>query len=142
MASGLPDYYRIVRQNFGGARRAFGGPTLEKDKENILVEIEGKGVLYGGNLRVEGNLLYKWYVPRIYIDDVPFFQINFDILYDYSFDNSDANPFFIEKYDEQNGIYSVGISRGYTFESKVKLSIIENQSETPIVYFNLLYALI
>jgi len=142
MASGLPDYFRAVRPRYGAAKSVMGSKTLTAHSENTLVSISGKGMLYGGNMRFDGVLLDRWDVIHLYIDNVLFYQTNFYSLNLAKYTIPGTNAIFIQSYNEVEGLYSIGVSSGYTFESCFKFSITENRGNTPDVFYNIFYALI
>ena len=142
MTSGLPDYFRSMRPRYGGAKGAMGNKTLTANAENTLVSISGKGMIYGGNMRFDGVLLDRWDVIHLYIDDVLFYQTNFYSLNLAKYTIPGTSAIFIQSYDDVNGLFSIGVSGGYTFESSFKFSITENRGNTPQVFYNIFYALI
>lgn len=141
MASGLPDYLRDVRPRFGGAISASGVAGVDASKITDLVDVIGKGIVYGGAMWMDHTSTQNNSLPLLVVDKSTLSNISLLRLSDYSFDRARTLPLTLNKFDEINFIYSVGISYGITFESALSLSYDEKHGTTPTIHYRLIYAL-
>jgi len=154
MVSGLPDYYRgmdvafqalaqmTVRPNFGGALLETGQTEVIANDEKSLFAIDGKGMIYGGVVWLDAANSQANAQVRLKTDDVTLSDISFLRMIDYGIRNPRSWPVTINTYNNSDYIYSVGISYGVTFESKVEIVYFEDNGRTPNVHYRLVYTLI
>jgi len=154
MAHGLPDYNRgvdvayqalsqmIVRPKYGGAVRTSGGLVVTASVETLLCTVSGKGMIYGGWIRLDHTSTQKDSGVIMAVDGDDIFSMSFDGGIKYGITYPRCSPMILQLFDDVNFIYSVGISYGITFETEVKLSYQEEHVQTPSVGYNLVYALI
>ena len=154
MASGLPDYYRGVdiayqalaqvtnRPKYGGAQSADGYLAVAASQENTLFTISGKGMTYGGYVKVEYASSQKDSGFLIYLDGGLFGTAGFEALNKFGLTLENSHPLYLRKYDDVNFIYCMALSRGITFESSFSLAYLEQHGTTPTVWYHVIYALI
>jgi len=154
MASGLPDYYRgvdiayqalsqmIVRPKYGAALLAAGAETVDAGGVTTLVSIEGKGMIYGGILFLGYTSTQRFSAPRFYIDGHGLSGLTFWELLGLGVTKPNVYPVTLLGYDEAGYVYSVGFAHGITFEESALVSYYEFHGTTPVVYCELVYALV
>jgi len=154
MAAGLPDYLRgmdvtlqalaelIVRPKYGTALLEAGTLGVTANIDNPLVEIPGKGMIYGGAVWLDDTNSQANGEVRLWVDDVNLSPLSFLRLIDYGMAKPRTWPVTINVYNNVDFIYSAGISYGITFEDKLKISYDENNGRTPTVHYRLVYTLI
>lgn len=153
MAHGLPDYYRgvdiayqalaqlLVRPSYGAAQIDKGGKQVTADTDTELASISGKGVIYGGYVRLAHSSSQKSSSAFLVIDGTDMSAVAFVALNDYRINRPGANSIYLLQYDDVGFKYAAGLSQGITFESSVKLMYREEHTSTPVVYHSLEYAL-
>ncbi len=142
MASGLPDYFRLVRPRYGAATLGEGSEIVTASDITLILTITGKGVIYGGVLSVEGARSQDLDVPLMIVDEFLITNTNFFSLNKYGLNTDKIMPFYITKFDDVTFDYSVGISSGYTFEKSIQIGYTENETGTPTVVAKVIYALL
>lgn len=154
MAAGLPDYFRgvdialqalsevIVRPKYGGIQSVSGHGTVGANIETLLAEVSGRGMLYGGFLRLEYTSSQKNGAFYLYVDGEWPGLASFEELNKFGITVEHSYPVYIRKYDDTSFIYCVAVSHGITFESSFKLTYVEADSTTPEIWYRVIYALI
>lgn len=154
MAAGKPDYYRgvdisyqelaqvIVRPKHGGALYLSGQKAVSANSETTLLDVSGKGMIYGGSVWLDYTLTQADGEILIGNDASSILSPSFLRMNDYGILNPRSSVITLNKYDAVNYIYCVGLSYGITFESAFALGYIENNGTTPTVHYNLVYTLI
>lgn len=142
MAHGMPDYNRDVRPKYGAAQVAWRNITAVANSLNALVEISGKGVIYGGLLALYGYETQQISTPHLTVDGTIIAQVSFQSYNRYNMTVENCFPFYLLKYDNVAFIYALGISSMMTFESSFKVEYDENDGGTPTVWCRVIYALI
>lgn len=154
MASGRPDYFRGVdityqtlaqitnRPKYGGALSAGGAEVMPANEELSLALITGKGMIYGGYIWVDYSASQAEGLVSLYVEGTLILAIDLLDLKKFCIDRAWAGPFYIMNYDDVDFIYSLGVSYGLTFESSFEFRYTERDGGTPIVYFDIVYALI
>lgn len=154
MASGLPDYYRgvdiayqalaqmIVRPKYGGAIRTAGSVTVTAMWETLLCAVSGKGMIYGGWIRVAYTSTQKNSGLLMKIDGEYASTMSFAGANKYGTKHPRTHPMTLQKFDDTGFVYAVGISYGVTFETGVELFYQDEHGTTPPVGYSLIYTLI
>ncbi len=154
MASGLPDFFRSVdvakqslaeltnRPKFGGGILSAGQMTVTVGVLNNLVQIIGKGMVYGGSIWLDYTSTQSNSEVWLGIDGVNIEGLSFVRLKDYSVVRPGSAVITLNKFDSDNYVYSVGISYGLTFESRLDLKYNEEHNTTPTVHYRIIYTLI
>jgi len=154
MASGLPDYYRgvdvayqalsqmIVRPKYGGAQSVDGYLAVTASDQSILFTISGKGMIYGGYVKVEFTSSQKDSGFLIYTDGAKFGTAGFEALNMFGITLEHSYPLYLRKYDDVNFVYCMALSHGVTFETSLRLDYLEQHGATPTVWYHVIYALI
>ena len=154
MASGLPDFYRSIdiakqtlpelfnRPKFGGGILSSGQLAVTDGVLNSLVQINGKGMVYGGSIWLDYTASQANSEIWLGIDGVNIEGLSLIRLRDFGVVEPGSAVITLNKFDSVNFIYSVGISYGLTFETRLDLKYNENHSATPTVHFRIIYTLI
>jgi len=154
MAHGLPDYYRgvdiayqalarlMVRPTYGAAESVFDDIDVVGNEETELCSVSGKGMIYGGVLRVDPDFTQALCRPYLYIDDQRIASTPFHFMNSYHYVKEHCHGIYLLKYDNITFTYVVAFSRGFTFESSFKVTYKELYGESPTVSFRVNYALI
>ncbi len=142
MTSGLPDYGLGVRPQYGGAKFVKAVTAVLANVKTSLISVTGKGMIYGGELRVLGTERQMLDVPILSIDGVEISDTNFDNMRGWGFDVERVAPFYIRHFDGVNFLYSVGLTNGFTFESSFEILYDEKDGGTPGVSCRAYYALL
>lgn len=141
MVLGTPDYYRSVRETFGDAQMADANINAVASIKNVMVSINGKGIIYGGTLYLDYSSAQKHSIPILEIDDHEISITSFNDINSFSMCMENSMPFYILKYDDVNFIYSVGISRGITYEKGFRVLFHEKHGTTPTVKLHSVFAM-
>ena len=142
MASGTPDYFRTVRQIYGAAHTEQNATLVVASVATPILDVSGKGIIYGGALLLDYTSTQKNSYPEIRIDGVELSVLTMIDLMKFSLVKDKSCPFYILHYDEKNFIYTVGIQPGMTFEVSFELIYNENHATTPFVLAWITYALL
>lgn len=142
MASGLPDYLKIVRPRFGGALRSYDLRNVTGSAPTTLISVVGKGMLYGGLLSLDEAASQKNSIVRLKVDGQYISGPSFYFLNYYGTTIAGAYPVVLTKYDETNFVYGVTFSYGVTFETELALVYQEEHGGTPLIYSEMIYALL
>lgn len=154
MAHGLPDYYRGIdvayqalaeltnRPKYGGANYVSGFKDVTANAATVLVEMLGKGMVYGGTVWLDAALTQANSEVWLVVDGIGISNISFYELLQYNMTKQRSTVLTLNKFDGINFIYSVGISYGITFETKIGLTYFETYGRVVRVHFRFMYALI
>ena len=142
MAEDYPDYSPSYLVRHGSVKQKSFSVTVLPNVTTELCSATGKGIIYGGFIYVLKYSSAYLDEPRIEIDNLMFDAICFYLLDNYNICHPTAYPFIMLKYDENNYDYAVGISKGITFEKKLRILYSEHHGDTPEVKGFLNYALL
>jgi len=133
----------INRPKYGAAQRADVSTSVPPDTTATLINITGKGMMYGGYEETTGDDTNNLDSPQILIDGNNFFMECFSNLNSWHLGTEGGSPIVLIRYDTTQGLYGVDIKYGYTFESSCTLKY-RNASGTSTAYINaaLYYALV
>ena len=150
----MPDYYRSVdvakqslaeitnRPKFGGAVLSAGSLQVWDGVLTSLVQINGRGMVYGGSIWLDAPETQSDSEVWLGIDGVNIEGLSFERLKLYSITDPRKAVISLNLWDGINWIYSVGISYGLTFESRLDLKYFERYGRRVTVHYRLIYALI
>lgn len=141
MSSGLPDFLTNIRPRYGGAQAESTYKVVTANDQTTLLSITGKGMVYGGFLRLEHTTSQKDSGIWVYVDDEKLSVDTFEALKNYGLDVEHSYAIYLRKCDETNFRYCVALSYGITFESKFEILYSEAHGGTPKVYCRVIYAL-
>jgi len=142
MASGLPDYEKIIRPKYGVtvSKHVLVEATLAGFTD--LLTIAGKGMIYGGVLTVFSTST----------QDLGYLSVSFDFgtsiaktfwkLDRYGLTKHGGYPLSLCKFDDVNFIYAVEISHGITFEKGFFVTYKGLGAVSTWLEFDLVYALV
>lgn len=154
MTFGLPDFYRSVdvakqslvqitsRPKFGGAILTSGFSIVTDGVLNSLVQINGKGMVYGGSIWLDYTASQSNSEVWLGIDGVNIQGLSFVRLKDYRVAEPGSAVITLNVFDGDNFIYSAGISYGLTFETRLDLKYYERHDDQPTVHYRLIYTLL
>jgi len=154
MASGLPDYYRgidlayqalselINRPKYGAAQISTGIVGVAAGGTETLFSISGKGVIYGGTVRIASNATQQYSTPRITLDATGLAATTLQNLKKYVVNVEHSMPIYLLAYDNTNWLYSVAYSHGITFETSVLGQYTNAGSLTATLTYFFIYAVI
>jgi len=127
---------------YGGAESEYDWKNCPGGAEISLHTVNGKGMIYGGYIRMLGILAAFVDRPIILIDDKVVSDLKYSELYEYGILDVSVGPLFLTAYDRITGIYNVGISGGITFENTVELRYDSNTGVAKPVRYGIIYALV
>lgn len=142
MANGMPDYQRIIRPRYGAAQNVALFKTVTANDQVKLTEIVGKGMIYGGYLRVEHTASIAGDSLFLYVDEEKVGAIGFTALTRWNLSVEHSYPIYIRTYDDVNFIYAVAFSHGFTFDKSFQLYYTETNGQTPKPWWQIIYSLI
>ncbi len=154
MTAGLPDFFRSVdvakqslveltnRPKYGGGILSAGQLFVTDGVLNHLVQINGKGMVYGGSVWLDYTSSQSNSEVYLGIDGVLIPGLSFVRLKDYSVVKPGSAVITLNKFDSDNYIYSAGVSYGLTFETRLDLWYYERHDATPTVHYRIIYTLI
>lgn len=142
MASGLPDFYRGMRPQYGGTIYKEGSEAVLPDAATGLALASGKGMLYGGVVWLDAAETQADSEIRLIIDDEYISNLSFIRMLDYGMTKPGSWLLYLNKFDAINNIYSVGMGFGVTFEDWMLLTYRENYGRTPTVHWRFCYAML
>jgi len=141
MASGLPDYLKVVRQTYGRGLLKTGTKLAQPSGEKVLALIIGKGMIYGGVLWLDYTSSQANSNVKILLDESDLNDISFLGLNEYGITNPRSSVVTINHYDAVNYVYCVGISFGLTFESYLMLLYNNAYANQPTIHYRIVYTL-
>jgi hypothetical protein len=154
MAHGLPDWYRgvdiayqalaqmITRPTYGAAVRTSGFKSCAGSGYTELFNISGKGMTYGGYVRLTHASTQKDSAVWLYTDtglvcNMSFYDGDrFNIIY------LRGHPLIISKYDDTSFVYCILVSYGITFESGLQILFNNYYAGAVTVYYEIIYGLV
>lgn len=142
MASGMADYYRGIRPSFGGAVLAADQVYVWDGVLTSLVQINGRGMVYGGTVWLDYTSTQANSEVWLGIDGQHIEGLSFVKLNAYNVVKPGSSVISLNKFDGTNFIYSVGIAYGITFETRLDLRYYEKHNTRPTVHYRLVYTLI
>lgn len=141
MVAGTPDYFRTVRQTYGAAKFEGATKTVTANIETKIIEVTGKGIIYGGGLWLGHTASQKNSVAAILVDGVTIGTSSFDDLNKYNQVGKHDMPTVLRMFDEVNYVYCVSLANGITFELLFQVVYDENHGDTPDVTSSVFYSL-
>lgn len=142
MAIGLPDYLRGIRPRYGGSKLSEGQVFVWDGVLTGLVQINGRGMVYGGTVWLDSAETQANSEVWLGIDGVNIEGLSFERLKAYKIYDSRKAVISLNQFDQPNYVYSVGIAYGLTFETRLDLKYYENYGRRVTVHYRIVYALI
>lgn len=142
MASGMADYSSVIRPKYGGAILSASSVWVWDGVLTNLVQINGKGMVYGGAVWLEPGFEESNSQVWLGIDGRLVEGLSFERLKKYGVANPRSAVMTINVFDSIKYIYSVGISYGLTFETRLDLWYNEEHGNRCTVHYRLIYTLI
>jgi len=137
-----PDYSPDTLLRYGSFKYAQFTEAAKPNDIKTLCSVSGKGQVYGGLLFLSKASTAKLDEPVIEVDGIEVRNMTFGDLDLYGCTSIFAFSFYILRYDDNNFVYSVGISPKTTFEKSLKIAYREQYGHTPTIRGFLIYALI
>lgn len=141
MTSGNPDYLGTVRQIYGKAQSQSTATVVVASVVTSLLEIEGKGIIYGGSVHVKETTTQKNSIVRLLVDGTALDIASFNAMNEQSQDGEIDMPFSLRIFDEVNFRFCLRLVKGITFEESFEIDYLENHTKTPTVDCRTFYAL-
>ena len=142
MASGTPDYFQTIRQQYGGAKVYGAWHTVTANAFTTLLSVSGKGMIYGGALVLDAAATQKNSYMAVFIDGSSVLASTFERMNEYGHNNPGGYPLSLTMFDEVNFKYAVQLLYGITFETNFRIDYRESHGATPLVNLGLVYALL
>jgi len=142
MPSGMPDYWETIRPRFGGAKAESTFTVVTANDQTVLLSISGKGMIYGGHLRLAYTVSQKNSGIWVYVDNEKLSVDTFEALKNYGLVVENSYVIYLRSFDDVNFRYCVALSYGITFENKFEVMFSEVHGGTPTVYCRVIYALV
>lgn len=121
MSSGMPDYLRTIRPRYGTAMKSAGSKVAAAIGDTTLLSVTGKGIIYGGIVYSTGTATQKNSIIQLEIDGVQMISMSFNDMDALNIDICGIFPTVLIKFDDAGFKYAVGLCRGVTFESSLKI---------------------
>lgn len=154
MAYGLPDYYRGVdiklqslaevtsRPKYGGAILSAGSVYVWAGVLTGLVQINGKGMVYGGSVWLEPDGAQSNSMVWLGIDGENIEGLSFERLKKYGVVDPRSAVISLNVFNSTDYVYSAGIAYGLTFETRLDLQYKEAHDDRCTVHYRIIYTLI
>lgn len=156
MTAGAPDFERRTRSNiitqdlarlvhrpsYGGAQRSYLQVNAVANNVKDLINVSGKGIIYGGVGASDGTATQKADYFGLFIDGQWFSTMTFESLAYYGLDYRSQLGIHALDYDDTGFLYSIAIQPGITFDSSFYLGYIETHGRTPLLTAQINYALV
>ena len=142
MATGTPDYFRTVRETYGAAKNESGDEAAIANSTKTLVNISGKGIIYGGQVGIYSDGLQLTDVCEIWIDGQKITYLTMNQLRYYNVTKENQQAAYLIVFDNQYKVYAVGISKGITYEETFVVKYTEASGRTPNLKWSVIYALL
>lgn len=130
------------RPKYGASESVLGVVQVAASTETDLVEVTGKGMIYGGVVHLTAAASQKHGIPHLYIDGEDISTLSFYTQNIYQVTKGYSNPFSLLTYDEVKFRYAAAINYGFTFETGFKVTYEEDAGDTPYVVCRAAFALI
>jgi len=153
MPTGAPDYVKridvniqtlgevTIRPRYGDFKTAFATTFPAGGQWNTLVDISGKGVLYGGRIMLYGTGATEDDRVRITIDGETSDEISPEHLMEYQITRPHLGCFYLLQFDSNQPQFGIGLCHDVSFESDLLLEVWPITANTTChyeVYYGLL----
>lgn len=139
---GLPDWTRGQRNIFGSARWAGLTQTITANDETVLNTVVGRGVIYGGSLRVDTTASQLQDIVKLKVDSLTVANAMFTTLNKFNMITPESGLVHQTLYDNVNFEYAVAFSFGITFEESFSVIYVENAGNIHTPSGEIIHALI
>ena len=134
--------FLTVRPAYGQSRHSSGTKTVPSGTLTDLISINGRGVVYGGTISLTSYATRKESVINISIDYVIMQSWEFEELHNVKVYPGISNPLVLCQYDDNNYNYAVFLPLPLTFETQVKISILQSYGVNQDFDYDIVYALV
>lgn len=143
MPRGYPDYFgQQMFPKYGALKSISDYHSSSGSGEKTLVNINGKGIVFGGRIWVLSSDARNYDIIRMYIDGESSFSMAMSHMNLYDVDYNSQLPVFLIYYDELNPRYEIGIRSGITFDSNFKLTYYQSNPTAFSIFYDFYYTLI
>ena len=142
MGIGLPDFWTSWSERAKGAKHIGVSVNIAGGKKNRIILVNGKGVVLGGAVIAYQDVAQKDDCVSVIVDDHDFTGYEIEFLNKFGFNKNEHTSVFVMKYDESNAIYTVGITRGLSFEKNFGVIYTERSGVDRTIVILLDYVLI
>jgi len=132
----------INRPKYGACTPAVGAVACPADVTTGIVDVEGKGVIYGGFLNLQAAAAITATTIKITIDDTVVEETQPYLLWDYQLLSPWSRLFYLLRYTDAKTNITLGLSPGITFESSFTIDLVEGDSQQVDVENGVFYALV
>ena len=113
--------YLEQRPMYGEAKNAFSFTQVSANNDTTLINVLGKGMVYGGIIFIATNHSISDDEIHIYVDGDIIFDFNWGRQIRYNFTRPYDCIAWVCKYDNVNHEYAMAIKHGITFEESIKI---------------------
>ena len=142
MGVGLPDFWISWSERSKGARHIGVSVDVNAGKRNRIFLVRGKGLILGGAIIAYQDVSQKEDAVGVIVDDRDFTAYEIEFLNMFGFTKNEHTSVFVQKYDDTNGVYAIGITRGLSFEKSFGVIYTEKNGVERTIIILLDYVLI
>jgi len=132
----------INRPKYGACQQSSLNKTMPATEYYTLVDISGKGVIYGGFIYQTSGLLMSDCNIEFTIDSETFGTEMFGMLFARGITIPFLDLVYIRDYDETNAYLCIGFTPNVTFETRFKVRISSTAPPNQVIAGKLYYALV
>ena len=138
---GAPDWYSLEGVTYGLVNKAINVGTVSANSDETLLELTGRGIVYGGHVHVGASgSLYRG-VVEYHIDGVNISINTLSQLSLFGLDRPESHSVYLLKYDDIWYRYAMALSPRITFGKSVKVRFDNNDPYVATFFARLYYAL-
>jgi len=135
MPTGAPDYVKridvniqtlgevTIRPRYGDFKTTFGTIFPTAAQWNTLVDVSGKGILYGGRIIITGTGATEDDRVRITIDGETSDEATPEALMEYQITRPYLGCFYLLQFDSNQHQFGIGLCHDVSFESSLLLEV-------------------
>jgi hypothetical protein len=143
MPRGYPDWFGQPQfPKYGGGRRVSGQKTITTVDETTVVEISGKGRIYGGIMEAGPVGVSPYDSTKIYIDGSLLIWTSWLDALQFKMFPESGTPLYLLCYDTVYPWYEWGIREGITFDNAFKITYKSDSANQRVINYKVFYSLI
>lgn len=142
MSGDFPDGWDIVRPVHGAIRHYSGSTIMIPDTPYRLINIEGKGIIYGGTMYADDTASSANSGFYAVVDGQTLFTQSFASMLMLGVHTPLTHPMYLICFDETNYLYVVGLFPNITFEESFQIWFDEQHTRSPVATRDIMYSLI
>lgn len=132
----------ITRPKYGEGQQAARNAAVNASDFTDLANIDGRGILYGGTVRLQTTTDQYQDFVYVYIDGNAYQWKAFVNMNRFGFIRPDAPTLVLTCYDRVHYEFACTLPGNITFETNLTIKYYENGGNTPIVNSQVCYALV